>query len=69
MHLVDNDTAVAFEHFVLVQEEADDETFKAVRQITLDVLDVLLELQNKARFELAVRESERRRGRPPAPPR
>ena len=56
-------------HFVLVKEDADVETFKAVRQITLDVLDVLLELQNEARFELAVRASERYRGRHPDPAR
>ena len=66
--MVDNDTAVAFEHFVLVQQDVDVKTFQAVRQRTL-ALDALLELQNESRFELAVRESERRRGRPPAPAR
>ena len=67
MHLDANDIAVRPEHSVLVEEEADVETIQAVRQITL-ALDVLLEIQNKARFKLlAVRASERRRGRPPAP--
>ena len=41
-----NDIAVALEHSVLVEEEADVETFQAVRQMTL-ALDVLLELQKK----------------------
>ena len=50
-----------------MQEELDVKTFKAVRKTTLDVLDVLLELQNEARFELAVRASERYRGRHPDP--
>ena len=66
--MVDNDTAVAFEHFVLVKEEVDVETFQAVRQVTL-ALDVLLELQNEAKFELAFPRRERRRGRPPDPAR
>ena len=52
----------------LGQDEVDFETFQAVRQITL-ALDVLLELQNEAKFELAFPRRERRRGRPPDPAR
>ena len=51
-----------------VQEVVDVETFQAVRQVTL-ALDVLLELQNEAKFELAFPRRERRRGRPPDPAR
>ena len=66
-HLDANDIAVRPEHFVLVQEEVDVETVQAMRPTTL-VLHVLLELQNEALFKLlAVRASERRRGRAPAP--
>ena len=51
MHLGADEIAVRPEHFVLVQEELDFETFQAVRQITLSH-DVLLKLQNEALFEL-----------------
>ena len=64
MHQEANDITV--EHFVLVQEEVDVETFQAVRQLTLSH-DVLLELKNEALIELL---SEHRNGvavRPPAP--
>ena len=51
----------------LGQEEVHVETVQAMRPTTL-VLHVLLELQNEALFKLlAVRASERRRGRAPAP--
>ena len=67
MHLDAGDITVRPEHFVLVQEEVDVETVQAMRPTTL-VLHVLLELQNEALFKLlAVRASERRRGRAPAP--
>lgn len=51
MHLGADEIAVRPEDFVLVQEELDVETFRAVRQITLSH-DVLLDLQNEALFEL-----------------
>ena len=51
MHLDADDVAVELEHSILVQEDVDVETFQAVRQMILD-LDVLLELQNEARFKL-----------------
>ena len=59
MHLGADEIAVQPEHFLIVQEEL-------MRKITL-ALDKLLEIQNEARFELAVRASEHSRGRPPAP--
>ena len=68
VHQDADDISAALEHFVLVQEELDVETFQAVRQLTLSH-DVLLELQNEAKFELAFPRRERRRGRPPDPAR
>ena len=68
MHKDADDIAVRPERFVLVQEELDVETFQTVRQIILS-LDVLVQLQNEALFELAFSRWEHRRGRPPAPPR
>ena len=59
------DIAVRSEHFILVQKEVDVKNFQTVRQIIL-ALDVLVQLQNEALFELAFA-SERRRGKPPAP--
>ena len=50
MHLGADEIAVRPEDFVLVQEELDVETFRAVRQITLSH-DVLLDLQNEALSE------------------
>jgi len=64
MHLGADDITV--EHFVLVQEELDVETFQAVRQLTLSH-DVLLELQNEALIELLSEHRNAVAVRPPAP--
>ena len=64
MHQEANDITV--EHFVLVQEKVDVETFQAVRQLTLSH-DVLLELKNEALIELLSEHRNAVAVRPPAP--